>query len=46
MRYKSSAKELGIYHPVVSRWVKHFEAEGIKDLEEKRGKTNGPVLGR
>ncbi|WP_322115185.1 helix-turn-helix domain-containing protein [Bacillus thuringiensis] len=42
MRYKTSAKKLGIHHPVVSRWVKHFEAEGIKGLEEKRGKTNGP----
>ncbi|WP_236571857.1 helix-turn-helix domain-containing protein, partial [Bacillus mycoides] len=27
MSYKTIAKELGIHHSVVSRWVKHFEAE-------------------
>ncbi|MDM5266019.1 transposase [Bacillus wiedmannii] len=42
MGYKTVAKELGIDHSVVRRWVKHFEAEGIKGLEEKRGKTKGP----
>ncbi|EJR93283.1 transposase [Bacillus cereus] len=42
MSYKTVAKELGIHHSVVSRWVKHFEAEGIKGLEEKRGKAKGP----
>lgn len=26
--------------------MKHFEAEGIKGLEEKRGKANKPSLGR
>ncbi|UYX55516.1 helix-turn-helix domain-containing protein [Bacillus thuringiensis] len=26
MSYKNIAKELGIHHSVVSRWVKHFEA--------------------
>ncbi|WP_435868785.1 transposase [Bacillus mycoides] len=36
MSYKTIAKELGIHHSVVSRWVKHFEAEGIKGLEEKK----------
>ncbi|UYX55716.1 transposase (plasmid) [Bacillus thuringiensis] len=46
MSYKTVAKELGIHHSVVSRWVKHFEAEGIKGLEEKRGKAKGPGLGR
>ncbi|MEB9738503.1 transposase [Bacillus thuringiensis] len=46
MGYKTVAKELGIDHSVVRRWVKHFEAEGIKGLEEKRGKTKGPGIGR
>ncbi|HDX9635617.1 TPA: helix-turn-helix domain-containing protein [Bacillus cereus] len=46
MSYKTIAKELGIHHSVVSRWVKHFEAEGIKELEEKHGKAKGPGLGR
>ncbi|EPC8411312.1 transposase [Bacillus thuringiensis] len=46
MSYKTVAKELGIHYSVVSRWVKHFEAEGIKGLEEKRGKAKGPGLGR
>ncbi|HDR7872124.1 TPA: helix-turn-helix domain-containing protein [Bacillus wiedmannii] len=46
MSYKTIAKELGIHHSVVSRWVKYFEAEGIKGLEEKRGKAKGPGLGR
>ncbi|MED1014033.1 helix-turn-helix domain containing protein, partial [Bacillus mycoides] len=32
MSYKTIAKELGIHHSVVSRWVKYFEAEGIKGL--------------
>ena len=46
MSYETVAKELGTHHSVVSRWVKHFEAEGIKGLEEKRGKTKGPGIGR
>ncbi|EEM55948.1 transposase [Bacillus bombysepticus] len=46
MSYKTIAKELGIHHSVVSRWVKHFETEGIKGLEEKSGKAEGPGLGR
>lgn len=46
MGYKTVAKELGIHHSVVSRWVKHFEAEGIKGLEEKRGKAKGSGKGR
>ncbi|MGR5964636.1 helix-turn-helix domain-containing protein [Bacillus cereus] len=46
MSYETVAKELGIHHSVVSRWVKHFEAEGIKGLEEKRGKAKGPGVGR
>ncbi|HDR6271867.1 TPA: transposase [Bacillus cereus] len=46
MSYKTIAKELGIHHPVISRWVRYFEAEGIKGLEEKRGKAKGPGLGR
>ncbi|PGC18004.1 hypothetical protein COM11_28310 [Bacillus pseudomycoides] len=35
-----------MHHSVVSRWVKQFEAEGIKGLEEKRGKAKGTALGR
>jgi transposase len=46
MGYKTVAKELGIDHSVVRRWVKHYEAEGIKGLEEKRGKAKGPGIGR
>ncbi|MGQ7871826.1 transposase [Bacillus sp. 1A] len=46
MGYKTVAKELGIDHSVVRRWVKYFEAEGIKGLEEKRGKAKGSGLGR
>ncbi|MGG1327869.1 helix-turn-helix domain-containing protein [Bacillus tropicus] len=46
MSYETVAKELGIHHSIVSRWVKHFEAEGIKGLEEKRGKAKGPGIGR
>ncbi|MEK4677785.1 MULTISPECIES: transposase [Bacillus] len=46
MSYETVAKELGTHHSVVSRWVKHFEAEGIKGLEEKRGKAKGPGIGR
>ncbi|MDZ5474687.1 transposase [Bacillus sp. 31A1R] len=46
MGYKTVAKELGVDHSIVRRWVKHFEAEGIKGLEEKRGKAKGPGIGR
>lgn len=46
MGYKTVAKELGISDSMVRRWVKHFHAEGIKGLEEKRGKAKGPGKGR
>ncbi|PUA40832.1 transposase [Paenibacillus elgii] len=46
MGYKSIAKELGITHRSVQRWVKYFQEEGVKGLEEKRGKTTGPLKGR
>jgi transposase len=46
MGYKTVAKELDIGHTVVRRWVKNFEADGIKGLEEKRGKAKGPGKGR
>jgi len=46
MGYKTVAKELGIDHSVVCRWVEHFEAEGMTGLEEKRGKAKGPGIGR
>ncbi|QWI72913.1 helix-turn-helix domain-containing protein (plasmid) [Bacillus mycoides] len=40
MTYKKVAKKLGIDHKMVMRWVRYFKAEGIKGLEEKRGKSN------
>jgi transposase len=46
MSYKSVAQELEIDHSVVRRWVNHFQAEGMKGLEEKRGKEIGPGVGR
>jgi transposase len=46
MGYKAVAKELGISHSMVSRWVKRYEQEGIQGLEEKRGKAKGPGKGR
>lgn len=44
--YKSVAREMGIHDTLVRRWVKHFEAEGFKGLEEKRGTAKGPGIGR
>lgn len=44
--YKSVAREMGINDSLVRRWVKHFEAEGVKGLGEKRGKAKGPGMGR
>lgn len=44
--YKSVAREMGIDDTLVRRWVKRFEAEGVKGLEEKREKTKGPGIGR
>jgi transposase len=46
MGYKTVAKELGISYSMVSRWVKRYEREGMKGLEEKRGKAKGPGKGR
>jgi transposase len=46
MGYKTVAKKLGIDHSMVRRWVKHYENEGMKGLEEKRGKAKGPKKGR
>lgn len=40
MGYNAIAKELGIDKNQVRRWVKHYNAEGMKGLEEKRGKTS------
>nr|WP_235841998.1 helix-turn-helix domain-containing protein [Neobacillus fumarioli] len=46
MGFKTVAKEFGIDHSVVRRWVKHFEAEGIKGLEEyvQKGKLLGQCM--
>jgi transposase len=41
MGYKSVAAELGIHFTMVKRWVKHYEKEGLKGLEEKRGRSGG-----
>jgi transposase len=38
MYYKTVAKELGISYSMVCRWVKRYEQEGMKGLEEKRGR--------
>jgi len=44
--YKTVAKELGIQHSMVKGWVAHFQREGVKGLEEKRGKSSSPLKGR
>ncbi|MFP3669427.1 helix-turn-helix domain-containing protein [Priestia sp. SIMBA_032] len=36
---KAVEKEFGINHTTVLRSVRHYEAVGLKDLEEKRGKS-------
>lgn len=46
MGYKTIAKELDIDVAIIYRWVKHFQAEGLKGLEEKRGKAKGVGKGR
>lgn len=46
MGFKTVAKELGITHAMVQRWVWHFEREGMAGLEEKRGSFSGPLKGR
>ena len=46
MGYKTVAKELGIDLSAIRRWVNWFKAEGIKGLEDKRGKTKGTGIGR
>jgi transposase len=46
MSSETVAKKLGIHHSMVNRWVKHFDREGMKGLEEKRGKAKGPGKGR
>jgi transposase len=46
MGNKTVAKELGIDESMVRRWVKRYEQEGMKGLEEKRGKAKGPGKGR
>lgn len=44
--YKEAARIMEISDSLVRRWVKHFKAEGLKGLEEKRGKAKGPGMGR
>ncbi|QPW51630.1 transposase (plasmid) [Bacillus thuringiensis] len=46
MGYKTVAKELGINLSIVRRWVRHYKTEGLKGLEEKRGKASGRNKGR
>ncbi|GCD84080.1 hypothetical protein PTHTG4_31450 [Parageobacillus thermoglucosidasius] len=43
MGYETVAKELGISHSMVCRWVKRYEQEGIQGLEEKRGKAKDQI---
>ncbi|WP_311520286.1 helix-turn-helix domain-containing protein [Paenibacillus albidus] len=38
--------KMGIDDSLVRLWVKHFEAEGLKGLEDKKGKAKGPGMGR
>jgi transposase len=45
--YKAVAKGLGIPDKsMVRRWMVHYEKEGQKELEEKRGKAKGSKKGR
>lgn len=46
MGINTVAEQLGIHHSMVARWVKHYQAEGFKGLEEKRGKAKGAGKGR
>ena len=46
MGYNTIAREMGIDKNQVRRWVTHFNTDGIKGLEEKRGKAKGPGQGR
>ncbi|PEB38339.1 helix-turn-helix domain-containing protein [Bacillus pseudomycoides] len=46
MGHTKIGKELGIDEKNVRRWVKRFKDEGIKGLEEKRGKATGGKKGR
>ena len=43
MIYKTVAKEFRIHHSVLSCWMKHFEAEGIKGLEKNVVKRTNQV---
>lgn len=44
--YKNVERKMEINASLVRRWVRHFKAERVKDLEEKRGKAKGPGIGR
>ncbi|GAB2535837.1 helix-turn-helix domain-containing protein [Gracilibacillus alcaliphilus] len=46
MGYNTIAREMNIDKNQVRRWVNHFKAEGIKGLEEKRGRARGVGQGR
>ncbi|MCG8396890.1 transposase [Bacillus atrophaeus] len=46
MGYQTIAREMDIDKNQVRRWVNHFQEEGMKGLEEKRGKAKGPGIGR
>ncbi|MCC9024459.1 helix-turn-helix domain-containing protein [Bacillus nakamurai] len=46
MGYNAISKEMGIDKNQVRRWVNHFQTEGMKGLEEKRGKAKGAGMGR
>ncbi|WP_233403500.1 helix-turn-helix domain-containing protein [Bacillus halotolerans] len=46
MGYQTIAREMDIDKNQVRRWVNHFQEDGIKGLEEKRGKAKGTGIGR
>ncbi|GAA0414921.1 hypothetical protein GCM10008934_02230 [Virgibacillus salarius] len=46
MGYNTIAREMNIDKNQVRRWVNHFNNEGTKGLEEKRGRAGGVGQGR
>jgi transposase len=41
MSYEAIGKKLNVHGTAISRWVKHYQNEGLAGLEEKRGKAKG-----
>jgi len=40
------SEEFNVHNTVIARWVKKFEAHGVKGLEDNRGKAKGLGKGR